>query len=660
MLIGKSVLYVAFLFGIQSSSEASVLLLSEQSSLSAAVQTIGTSDATLVVDDVGVVGQDLTIHENTELFFIKSGRIRVDSGAVLTINGTVAEETGSHQIFGGVGGFAGSFFENQTGNPDWFISEGSTDHTLGLQRAYNFFDHIRFARDYSVSLIDFKEHDKTVDFNGYRLVGSRDTPGGAVAKISGYNLTFNDMAVNGNFNSNYTTAVSFRADHAPDYVAYNNTINGLKVYNAVYGLVVGELPDNGVSILSQPMTNNRIFNLHIYDTHSQVTMNQLGADLTLISGITSVHDANWNASSNPGLVDWNESYAVRTMAGTLTAKNFQIGGFVATTGHVAVFEAPFTGDGLILESPSPMLVDSDVSLNFNLNGYYGTASRDLFEVADNSTGSLTLNGIHAYRILSFENGEAVGSPAENSVACLVDTRRAPRFDVSFINCLFKEWGFNSGKTEQAYFRGPNVVCENLAIVNTFPDEGVLLNTANTNMLAGGNFTLDGSGLPASKVSDMSWYSGWRVSSDSHGSGYGFFGVPATVWLDNPAGPDITSGETSYIRLEGGSERGAIVSRYGIEGVPVEAGKYYAVTAVMRNHVASSGQLTDVEVLQYKSNGNRIYDADVMVFQPEGPTKFERMRSKFLTDDEAAYIAFRITTRDGMKFDITGLNIQEAF
>jgi hypothetical protein len=645
---------------MQSTPDTQVLLLSEQGSLNAAVQTIGTGDTVLVVDQVAVVSQDLTIDENTMLFFVKNGRIRVDSGAVLTINGTIAEETGSHQIFGGVGGFAGSFFENRTGNPDWFISEGSTDHTLGLQRAYNFFESIRFSRDYNVSLIDFKGHDKSVDFNGYRLVGSRNTAGGAVAKISGYNLTFSDMAVDGNFNSNYTTAVSFRADHAPDYVAHDNTINGLKIYNAVYGLVVGEHPDNGVSTSSQSMTNNRVFNLHIYDTQSQVTMNQLGSDLCILSGITAVHNANWNASPNPGLVNWDESYAVRTMAGLLSAENFQIGGFVATTGHVAVFEAPFVGDGLILESSAPMLIDSDVALNFNLNGYYGTTSRDLFDVADNSTGSLMLNGIHAYRILSFANGEAVGGPAEASVACVVDTRRAPGFDVTFKNCLFKEWGFNSGKTEQTYFRGPNVICENLAVVNTFPEESVLLNTTNANILSGGNFTLDGGGLPAAKVSDLSWYSGWRVSSVSHGSGYGFFGVPAAVWLDNPEGADTTSGEISYLRLEGGSEQGAVVSLYGTNGIPVESGRFYAVAAVMRNHEASAGQLTDVEILQYTSNGDRIADADMMVFQPEGSTEFERVRSKFITDSEAVFVAFRITTRAGMKFDITGLSIQEAF
>lgn len=100
---------------------------SDYSSLSAAISAIGSLNRVLLIKDEQIISSDLTIPSNICLLFIRPGKITIQSGVTLTLNGCYIYAD-RYQIFDNSGTIAGTpyFIEAY---PEWFgaVGDGTTD-----------------------------------------------------------------------------------------------------------------------------------------------------------------------------------------------------------------------------------------------------------------------------------------------------------------------------------------------------------------------------------------------------------------------------------------------------------------------------------------------------------------------------------------------------
>lgn len=106
------------------------------SDLSATIAAIGSTDATLFVDDSQTVAADLTVPANINLQPMKSGLITISSTKTLTINGPFS--AGLYQCFYGAGSVAFANGSVAEVYPDWWADNatpGTTDLSAAVQAA---------------------------------------------------------------------------------------------------------------------------------------------------------------------------------------------------------------------------------------------------------------------------------------------------------------------------------------------------------------------------------------------------------------------------------------------------------------------------------------------------------------------------------------------
>ncbi|HDD44581.1 MAG TPA: hypothetical protein ENG63_06965 [Candidatus Desulfofervidus auxilii] len=106
-------------------------------SLANAVSAIGSSNVTLFIPNTQTVSSDLTIPENITLYFLYPGKITVNSGCTLTINGGIIASL--YQIFDGDGTITGNP-KIEAVYPEWFGAKGDevTDDAKAFHKCISF------------------------------------------------------------------------------------------------------------------------------------------------------------------------------------------------------------------------------------------------------------------------------------------------------------------------------------------------------------------------------------------------------------------------------------------------------------------------------------------------------------------------------------------
>lgn|GEM_PF-5060622 len=90
----------------------------DYSTLSEAVAASGANQVTLRIVDQTTVTANLIVPSNVSLIFNSPGKLYINSGVLLTINGSVQAD--SYQIFDGPGSVSGKFI-TPTIYPEWFF-----------------------------------------------------------------------------------------------------------------------------------------------------------------------------------------------------------------------------------------------------------------------------------------------------------------------------------------------------------------------------------------------------------------------------------------------------------------------------------------------------------------------------------------------------------
>lgn len=104
-------------------------------SFSAAIDAIGLSNATLLIPNEQVVSANKTVPSNVDLQFVNPGRLSINAGVTVTINGSF--NAGLYQIFSGAGSVV--FGSVKEVYPQWWGAkgDGTTDNTTAITAAYN-------------------------------------------------------------------------------------------------------------------------------------------------------------------------------------------------------------------------------------------------------------------------------------------------------------------------------------------------------------------------------------------------------------------------------------------------------------------------------------------------------------------------------------------
>jgi len=364
--------------------------------------------------------------------------------------------------------------------------DGATD-TLKVQAAFDSGLSIVFTKNYSVDTVTISSIGQTIDFNGYSLIGTRDT-GSATAQfvlaITGRELTLYNVNVNVNF-KNYTSGVRWYSVSSGAPAQYNK-VYGMRISNAVNGLIYGQ--EAGSTSVDAAQSENTIYSLTFRAVQICFTGNQSNGFLTLVSPSLDCNPYEWTSQPGYNATTWQTAaLALQNPANALSI----IGGEILKTSSQLGYGV--SGNSFLL---------SGVTLEMAGNNFYidggGVTIRDTFNfyMASDSANIITLattiDGTNARPIVldncTIERGNNVGSYSGNT---LVKGTTTTPIVIYFNNCKINNWSaiklINSSAAQVGALQVSNAIGRftNTYTIN-YDGSGVLTSTevlANSNAIS---------------------------------------------------------------------------------------------------------------------------------------------------------------------------------
>ena len=216
------------------------------------------------------------------------------------------------------------------------VGDGTTDDTAAINAALAASNHVYFPPGpYAVTSItigNFKHLSGYPDFKG---IASSATI--AIVVINGLRCTFEYLAVDQNFNINYTAAIHWHSLSQATPAQYNR-IYSLKLDNCQIGILFGQL--NGTAVVDAPQSENSITHMITRGCHTPIYMNQPNGFLFISDSTISSIRNEWPA----GDYSYATTATAKIFKGVLRISNSellktdtQLGDGVAVTGGAVRF-----------------------------------------------------------------------------------------------------------------------------------------------------------------------------------------------------------------------------------------------------------------------------------------------------------------------------------
>jgi len=303
--------------------------------------------------------------------------------------------------------------------------------TVAVQAALDDGRPVRFIRDYYVDTIVIGGIGRTVDFNGYGLIGCAGYGPDYLLAITGRELVLNKVKVNANFLA-YGSAIRWHSLSAGAPAQYNK-VYGMHIAYATNGLTFGQ--QIGTPSVDAAQSENVIYSLTFRGVRNCFTGNQSNGFLTLVNPVLDCNPYEW--STQPGYDVTAYQTAARCFNNALCVLVI-VGGEILKTSTQLGYG--FEGKGFITLGAQYEIGCAWGFLTGGATikdggGYMASDSKSVFVIsAAAPTGSqLLLDNFTVKR------GAGVGS---YSGAVMIDSSANQAFTPTLTNCSIDEWKAN--------------------------------------------------------------------------------------------------------------------------------------------------------------------------------------------------------------------------
>jgi hypothetical protein len=200
------------------------------------------------------------------------------------------------------------------------VGDGTTNDTAAITAAIAAHANVYFpAGTYAVTTINFNRI-------GCRYSGSPSFKGiattatAAVIEITHRSITFDSLAVDQNFNSNYTAAIKWHSPSAGQPAQYIK-IKEMSINNCIIGILFGQL--FGTAVVDAPQSENSITHMHTRGCQIPIYMRQPNGFLYIGESTISSIRNEWE-TANPGTYSYANSRIVVNYNGVLSVSNSEV------------------------------------------------------------------------------------------------------------------------------------------------------------------------------------------------------------------------------------------------------------------------------------------------------------------------------------------------
>jgi formylmethanofuran dehydrogenase subunit D len=200
------------------------------------------------------------------------------------------------------------------------VGDGVADDTAAINAAIAAHGHVYFPPGvYAVTTVNFN-HPGTRCSGTPSFKGIATTATAAVIELTNRSITFESLAVDQNFNSNYTSAIKWHSPSAGQPAQYIK-IKELFISNCIIGILFGQL--FGTAVVNASQSENSITHMNTRGCQTPIYMRQPNGFLFISESTISSIRNEWEIF-NPGVYSYADSRIIVNHVGHLYISNSEV------------------------------------------------------------------------------------------------------------------------------------------------------------------------------------------------------------------------------------------------------------------------------------------------------------------------------------------------
>jgi hypothetical protein len=452
-----------------------------------------------------------------------------------------------------------------------------------------------FGRNYNVTTVNIGGSNPQVEAAGYQLIGvSADAATDAILQIQSSYGNLQNIRVNGNFNTDYRSAVHWFGDvlhQSPNF----NEFDGLEIDNALMGLVIGGHVTYNTNTTDYtvdtpydcPASETTFRKFRTHGVRSCITVNQPNGKIHFDQPAIVASQNEW-AQVAPASWDYAKSYCILNVpnrAGLFITGGSIESGDSADATAIGIRGAGIVVDGAIWECYGlDGRIEGGCLISNASNG--GGAAANKFVIA----ATLPVGGAAVTGQLQLDRNSHSRNTDGGALVASLSASFNYGFTVKIRDCALGKWQWLNGVTPIV----SGAILEwgdgNLFSHTAAPIETSLKIKSNRESIF---TTADPVGNSMDNTLDLNAKGGWTVGG-GFGIGGGFRGVVAPV-------PTGIAGAIELTTVGGGAD-GWIDSPTGASGFRVEPGTSRIFQCFLEAPIAT-GQMIGITIFWWKYDGS---------------------------------------------------------